>query len=49
MQKFPKIFKIHHIHVHIHVECNIIITILIMLQLTGYILAVVDSSNNDKC
>ena len=47
MQKFPKIFKIHHIHVH--VEHNIIITMLIMLQLTGYILAVVDSSNNDKC
>ena len=49
MQKFQKIFKIHHIHIHVHVERNIIITILIMLQLTGYILAVVDSSNNDKC
>ena len=55
IQKFPKIFKIHHVHVHVqvhvhvHVERNIIITILIMLQLTGYILAVVDSSNNDKC
>ena len=32
-----------------YVERNIIITILIMLQLTGYMLAVVDSSNNDKC
>ena len=47
-QKYSK-FTMYIVHVHVHVERNIIITILIMLQLTGYMLAVVDSSNNDKC
>ena len=49
IQKFPTEYSKFTSSLHVHVERNIIITILIMLQLTGYILAVVDSSNNDKC